>query len=43
VDEFLAKLKPLADGKTLVPMTTHVSEFVYDADSKARYHGNLAT
>jgi hypothetical protein len=36
VDEFLAKLKPLADGKTLVPMAAHVSEFVFIADSKVR-------
>ena len=34
VDDFLDKLKPLADGKTEVPMADHVKEFTLDVVNK---------
>lgn len=33
-NEFLDKLKPLADGETKVPMKTHLGEFSLDVISK---------
>ena len=34
VDLFLGKLRPLADGKTQVPLKTHIQEVTLDVISK---------
>ena len=41
MDEFLASLKPLADGKTTVPMASHVNEFVLGAECKVSSYNTL--
>ncbi len=38
MDDFLEKLKPLADGKTVVPLKDHIQDFVLDVVSKVSIH-----
>ena len=35
-DKFVDVLKPLADGKTVIPMANHIRNFVLDAFSQVR-------
>ncbi len=41
VDDFLEKLKPLADGKTVVPLKDHIQSFVLEVVSKVSKVYNL--
>lgn len=41
-DAFLDKLKPLADGRSVVPMADHVRDFTVDVISKVKNYIQVA-